>query len=46
MVETEGVHAAGFFESDFRKTIEAQTPRSPKTSRVQRSFSHPMTPAG
>jgi len=26
MVETEGVHAAGFFESDFRKTIEAQTP--------------------
>jgi 3-oxoacyl-[acyl-carrier protein] reductase len=26
MVETEGVHAAGIFESDFRKTIEAQTP--------------------
>ena len=26
MVETEGVHAAGFAESDFRKTIEAQTP--------------------
>ena len=26
MVETEGVHAAGLFESDFRKTIEAQTP--------------------
>jgi len=26
MVETEGVHAAGFAESDFRKEIEAQTP--------------------
>ena len=26
MVETEGVHAAGFAESDFRKNIEAQTP--------------------
>ena len=26
MVETEGVHAAGFTESDFRKQIEAQTP--------------------
>ena len=26
MVETEGVHAAGFAESDFRKYIEAQTP--------------------
>jgi 3-oxoacyl-[acyl-carrier protein] reductase len=26
MVETEGVHAAGFAESDFRKTIEAHTP--------------------
>jgi 3-oxoacyl-[acyl-carrier protein] reductase len=26
MVETEGVHAAGFAESDFRKQIEAQTP--------------------
>jgi len=26
MVETEGVHAAGFAESDFRKTIESQTP--------------------
>jgi len=26
MVETEGVHAAGIAESDFRKTIEAQTP--------------------
>jgi 3-oxoacyl-[acyl-carrier protein] reductase len=26
MVETEGVHAAGFAESDFRKSIEAQTP--------------------
>jgi 3-oxoacyl-[acyl-carrier protein] reductase len=26
MVETEGLHAAGFAESDFRKTIEAQTP--------------------
>jgi 3-oxoacyl-[acyl-carrier protein] reductase len=26
MVETEGVHAAGFIESDFRKQLEAQTP--------------------
>ncbi len=26
MVETEGVHAAGFAESDFRKQVEAQTP--------------------
>ena len=26
MIETEGVHAAGFAESDFRKMIEAQTP--------------------
>ncbi|OLC34138.1 MAG: oxidoreductase [Candidatus Rokubacteria bacterium 13_1_40CM_4_69_5] len=26
MVETEGVHAAGFTESDFRKQLEAQTP--------------------
>jgi 3-oxoacyl-[acyl-carrier protein] reductase len=26
MIETEGVHAAGFIESDFRKEIEAQTP--------------------
>jgi 3-oxoacyl-[acyl-carrier protein] reductase len=26
MVETEGVHAAGISESDFRKTVEAQTP--------------------
>ena len=26
MVETEGVHAAGFSESDFRKKIEADTP--------------------
>jgi len=26
MVETEGVHAAGFIESDFQKQIEAQTP--------------------
>jgi 3-oxoacyl-[acyl-carrier protein] reductase len=26
MVETEGVHAAGFAESDFRKSLEAQTP--------------------
>ena len=25
MVETEGVHAAGFAESDFRKQLEAQT---------------------
>src|SRR6186713_1193721 len=26
MVETEGVHAAGFAEGDFRKQIESQTP--------------------
>jgi 3-oxoacyl-[acyl-carrier protein] reductase len=26
MVETEGLHAAGIVESDFRKTVEAQTP--------------------
>jgi hypothetical protein len=26
MVETEGVHAAGFAESDFRKMIESTTP--------------------
>jgi len=26
MVETEGVHAAGFIESDFRKELEARTP--------------------
>jgi len=26
MVETEGIHAAGFAESDFRKMIEASTP--------------------
>lgn len=26
MIETEGVHAAGFAESDFRKQIEQQTP--------------------
>lgn len=26
MVETEGVHSAGFVESDFRKQIESQTP--------------------
>jgi 3-oxoacyl-[acyl-carrier protein] reductase len=26
MVETEGVHAAGFAESDFRKSVESQTP--------------------
>jgi len=26
MVETEGVHAAGFTESDFRKQVEAETP--------------------
>ena len=26
MVETEGVHAAGIAESDFRKQTEAQTP--------------------
>jgi 3-oxoacyl-[acyl-carrier protein] reductase len=26
MVETEGLHAVGFAESDFRKTLESQTP--------------------
>jgi len=26
MIETEGVHAAGFSEGDFRKNVEAQTP--------------------
>jgi 3-oxoacyl-[acyl-carrier protein] reductase len=26
MIETEGVHTAGFMESDFRKQVEAQTP--------------------
>ena len=26
MIETEGVHAAGIIESDFRKNVEAQTP--------------------
>jgi 3-oxoacyl-[acyl-carrier protein] reductase len=26
MVETEGVHTAGFIESDFRKQVESQTP--------------------
>ena len=26
MIETEGVHAAGIAESDFRKQVEAQTP--------------------
>jgi 3-oxoacyl-[acyl-carrier protein] reductase len=26
MIETEGVHAAGFIESDFRRMVEAQTP--------------------
>lgn len=26
MIETEGVHAAGFAEGDFRKQVEAQTP--------------------
>jgi 3-oxoacyl-[acyl-carrier protein] reductase len=26
MVETEGLHAVGFAESDFRKTVESQTP--------------------
>ena len=26
MVETEALHAAGIAESDFRKTVEAQTP--------------------
>jgi 3-oxoacyl-[acyl-carrier protein] reductase len=26
MVETEGLHAGGLAESDFRKTLESQTP--------------------
>jgi 3-oxoacyl-[acyl-carrier protein] reductase len=26
MVETEGVHAAGIADSDFRRQVEAQTP--------------------
>ena len=26
MVETEGVHTAGFLETDFRKVVESQTP--------------------
>jgi 3-oxoacyl-[acyl-carrier protein] reductase len=26
MIETEGLHAAGIAESDFRKTVESQTP--------------------
>jgi 3-oxoacyl-[acyl-carrier protein] reductase len=26
MIETEGVHSAGFIESDFRKWVEAQSP--------------------
>jgi 3-oxoacyl-[acyl-carrier protein] reductase len=26
MVETEGVHAAGIMESDFRKQVQSQTP--------------------
>jgi len=26
MIETEGVHAAGFIESDFRKWVETQSP--------------------
>lgn len=26
MVETEGVHTAGFAKSDFRKEVEARTP--------------------
>jgi 3-oxoacyl-[acyl-carrier protein] reductase len=26
MIETEGVHAAGFAEGDFRKKIEAEAP--------------------
>jgi 3-oxoacyl-[acyl-carrier protein] reductase len=26
MIETEGIHAAGFAEGDFRKGVEAQTP--------------------
>jgi len=26
MIETEGVHAAGYIESDFRKWVESQSP--------------------
>ena len=26
MVETEGLHAVGFAESDFRRSVESQTP--------------------
>jgi 3-oxoacyl-[acyl-carrier protein] reductase len=26
MIETEGVHAAGFAEGEFRKNVETQTP--------------------
>jgi 3-oxoacyl-[acyl-carrier protein] reductase len=26
MIETEGVHAAGFFGSDFQKMVETQSP--------------------
>jgi 3-oxoacyl-[acyl-carrier protein] reductase len=28
MIETEGVHTAGFDEGDFRKWVESQSPRS------------------
>ncbi len=35
MVETEGVHAAGFADSDFRKTIEAHTPLGGRIAQPQ-----------
>jgi 3-oxoacyl-[acyl-carrier protein] reductase len=35
MVETEGVHTAGLAESEFRKTIEAQTPLGARIAQPQ-----------
>lgn len=35
MVETEGVHAAGFADSDFRRAIEAQTPLGGRIAQPQ-----------
>jgi 3-oxoacyl-[acyl-carrier protein] reductase len=50
MVETEGVHAAGFVGSDFQKQFEAQTPlgriAQPTTSRRSRYSWRPPTRAG
>jgi len=40
MVETEGVHAAGFAESDFRKQIEATAP----LGRIGQPDEHPRQP--